>query len=98
MEKQPELLPSCDVVLLSGTTTINGTIDSLLEFCSGAREIVMVGPSTPMYPPGWQGSGITVLAGSCWRRDRKEEIFKLISLAAGIRQLQQHMQKKAVRV
>ena len=36
MEKQPELLPACDVVLLSGTTTINGTIDSLLAHCSGA--------------------------------------------------------------
>ena len=98
MKKQPELLPACDVVLLSGTTTINGTIDSLLAHCSGAREIIMVGPSTPMYPAGWQGSGLTVLAGSCWQRDRKKEIFRLISQAAGIRQLTGFMQKKAVRV
>lgn len=98
MEKQPELLPTCDVVIISGTTTINGTIDSLLAMCSRAREIVMVGPSTPMYPQGWKGSRLTALAGSWWDSEHKEEIFKLISLAAGIRQLQPYMRKKAVAV
>lgn len=98
MEKQPELLPTCDVVIITGTTTINGTIDSLLTMCSRAREIVMVGPSTPMYPQGWQSSRLTVLAGSWWDCEHKDEIFKIISLAGGIRQLQPYMQKKAVAV
>ncbi|NLP36273.1 MAG: DUF364 domain-containing protein, partial [Firmicutes bacterium] len=91
MEKQPELLPTCDIAIISGTTTINGTIDALLKMCSRAREIVMVGPSTPMFPQGWQDSRLTVLAGSWWDNEHKEEIFKLISLAGGIRQLQPYM-------
>ena len=98
MEKQPELLPKCDLVLLSGTTTINGTIDALLEMCEKAREVVMVGPSTPMFPAGWKGSRITRLAGSWWDNDRKEEIFKLISLAGGVQSLASYMRKKCVAV
>ena len=42
---------------------------------------MMVGPSTPMFPQGWQDSRLTVLAGSWWDNEHKEEIFKLISLA-----------------
>ena len=49
MEDQPNLLPSCDVVLITGTTIINGTIDELLNLCKNAREIVLVGSSTPMF-------------------------------------------------
>ncbi|MFA7215854.1 MAG: DUF364 domain-containing protein, partial [Bacillota bacterium] len=98
IEKQPELIPTCDVVILSGTTTVNGSIDGLLELCERAREVIMVGPSTPMFPEGWRGSPMTVLAGSCWDREHKDELFKSISLAGGIRQVKELMQKKAVAV
>jgi uncharacterized protein (DUF4213/DUF364 family) len=98
MEKQQELIPTCDVVILTGTTTINGTIDGLLEMCKKAREVIMVGPSTPMFPKGWQGSRLTVLAGSCWDNRYKDELFKSISLAGGVRQISKYMQKKAVAV
>jgi len=98
MEKQQELIPTCDVVVISGTTTVNGSIDGLLEMCEKAREVVMVGPSTPMFPKGWQDSRVTVLAGSCWDKGNKDELFKSISLAGGIRQISKYMQKKAVAV
>ena len=52
MAQQKKLLPECDVVLLSGTTTINGSIDALVEMCTSAREVVLVGPSSPMYTKG----------------------------------------------
>jgi uncharacterized protein len=97
-EKQQELLPTCDVVILSGTTTINGSIDDLLEMCGKARAIVLVGASTPMFPMGWKGSSLTHLAGSWWDNNHKKEIFKLISLAGGIRSLEKYMRKKAVAV
>ena len=47
------LLPECDVVILTGTSVINGTIDQLLSWCSGAREVSVTGPSTPMYPDSY---------------------------------------------
>lgn len=91
---QPLLLPECDVVILSGTTTTNGTADSLLEMCSGARDVVLVGPSTPMFPAGWAGTRVTRLAGSWWANGHKNEIFRLVSLACGISHLQRFMIKK----
>jgi len=96
MERQPELIPTCDVVILTGTTTVNGSIDGLLDMCEKAREVIMVGPSTPMFPKGWQDSRLTVLAGSCWDKRHKDELFKSISLAGGIMQIKKSMLKKAV--
>ena len=90
-ERQSLLLPECDIVVLTGTTTINGTIDSLLAMCPKAREIVLVGTSTPMFPEGFRGSGVTRLAGAWWKNEDKEAIFKKVTLAGGIRSLSPHM-------
>lgn len=98
MADQPKLLPGCDVVVLSGTTMINQSLEQLLEWCCNAREIIMVGSSTPMYPEGFKGSGVTVLAGSWWDPEKKETLFKKISLAGGIRHISDIMIKKCVRV
>jgi len=88
-ERQPQLLPECDIVILSGTTVINRSIDALLSMCAKSREVVMVGASTPMFPKGWDGSKVTRLAGSWWDNARKNEIFRVISLGGGIRQLKE---------
>jgi uncharacterized protein (DUF4213/DUF364 family) len=98
MEDQPRLLPGCDVVILSGTTMINNTIDEVLKLCQNAREIIMIGSSTPMFSEAFKGTKVTVLAGSWWDSNYKEEIFKSISLACGISYLSRYMIKKAVHV
>ena len=95
--EQPQLLPECDIVILSGTTVINGSIDNLLSMCVKSREVVMVGPSTPMLPQGWADSRVTRLAGAWWENTRKDEIFRRISLAGGIRQLKDFMILKNIR-
>ncbi|NLZ31794.1 MAG: DUF364 domain-containing protein [Firmicutes bacterium] len=97
-KEQPRLLPECDVVLFSGTSLINGTTEKLLKMCSRAREVVMVGSTTPMFPRAFRGTGVTVLAGSWWKSGSKEEIFKKISLAGGISSLREYAIKKSVRV
>lgn len=96
MEDQPRLLPTCDIVILSGTTMINNTIDELLSMCPNAREIIMLGSSTPMFPEAFRDTKITVLAGAWWDGQHKEEIFKKISLACGISYLQEYRIKKAI--
>ena len=98
MEEQSRLLPACDIVILSGTTLINQSLEQLLEWCAKAREIVLVGSSTPMYPEAFKGTGVTRLAGSWWDSEKKDEIFKKISLAGGIRHLSETMIKKSVQV
>ena len=97
-EQQAKLLPKCDVVLLSGTTTINGTLESLLSMCSGAREVVMVGASTPMYAQGFRDTCLTRLAGSWWANNHKQDIFKSIALAGGIMHIRSYMLKKVLTI
>lgn len=98
LEQQPRLLPECDLVLLTGTTMINGSVDGLLKLCSGAREVVMIGASTPIFPAAFADSAVTVLAGSWWQGDHKETLFKKISLAGGMKDVSRYALKKSVRV
>ena len=98
MEEQPRLLLTCDVVLFSGTSLINGTAEDLIKMSPQAREIIMIGSSTPMFPSAFAGTGITVLAGSWWKSSGKAELFKMISLASGISELKEYAIKMAVKV
>ena len=98
MEDQALLLPTCDIVVLSGTTMINDSIDGLLQMCQNAREIIMIGASTPMFPAGFEHTKITVLAGSGWKSSEKNALFKGISLACGISELSAYAIKKSVYV
>jgi len=97
-EKQKDILPSCDLVIISGTALINGTMDELLSMSGNSREIVIVGPSTPMIPKGWSSSGVTRLAGSWWDASHKDDMFRAISLAGGIAHVRKYMIKKAASV
>lgn len=98
MDQQPELLPKCTKMIITGSSTINGSIDSLLEMCQNAQQIAMVGSSTPMFPEGWKDTSVTTLAGSWWKNEEKEMIFQIISRGGGIAHLQPYMQKKIARV
>jgi uncharacterized protein len=59
----PELLPQCGIVLISATALLNGTMDALLDCCSAAREITILGPSTPFVPEVFRDQGVTMLSG-----------------------------------
>ncbi len=98
MCRQEELLPKCNKVIITGSSTINGSIDGLLSMCKGAKEIVMVGSSTPMFADGWKGTGVTALAGSWWKNDCKEPIFREISLGGGIFHVKKYVEQKIVRL
>jgi hypothetical protein len=45
-----ELLPQCSVAIITATTLLNGTIDALLAAAANCREVVVLGPSTPLVP------------------------------------------------
>ncbi len=80
---QAELLPQCDVVIISGTTMINHTTDEILKMCTNAREIALVGFSVPFYPEAYKSSGITAISGIEFRNDCKETLFKKMSRGCG---------------
>jgi len=86
-ERQEELLPQCDLVVITSSSLINGTFSKVISLCSGAREIVLTGASTPMYPQAFEGTKVTVLAGCRWFPQHKREIFTGIAQAASLRQI-----------
>jgi len=94
MDQQPVLLPECTKMIITGSSTINGSIDGLLEMCANAQQIAMAGSSTPMFPEGWKDTKATSLAGSWWPKERKEDIFRIISRGGGIAQLRSIIQHK----
>ena len=63
-ETIPQHLPKCDVVMITATSIINQTIDGVVAHCKNAREVCLVGPSTPMCPEVLGQYHITLLAGS----------------------------------
>ena len=94
MDQQPVLLPECTKMIITGSSTINGSVDGLLDMCTNAQQIAIVGSSTPMFPEGWKDTRVTTLAGSWWPKERKDDIFRIISQGGGIAQLRSIIQHK----
>ena len=81
---QAEVLPTCNIVVSSGTSVVNRTVEALLAMCPSAREFVLTGTSTPMFPTAYKGTCVTSLAGTVWRQDAKDEIVRTIALGGGM--------------
>ncbi len=97
-DREEELLPTCQVVFITSSTLINGTIEQVLTYCKNAREIVMVGSSTPLYPEAFEGTGVTVLAGTHWTSNHRDEILAGVSQCMGMKQLVRFGEKVSLAV
>jgi uncharacterized protein len=78
-----DLLPQCQVVVLSATTILNQTIDGLLDCCKEAREIAILGPSTPFLPEPFRKRGVTILSGV--QVIDGPQVLRVVSEAGGTR-------------
>ena len=85
-----EHLPKCDVVVVTATSIINHTFDEVIKYCGDARQICLVGPSTPLCREIFAGRGVTLLAGSVVTDP--ERMLQIISQGGGTR-----MMKPAIR-
>jgi uncharacterized protein (DUF4213/DUF364 family) len=79
--QESTILSQCDVVILSATSLLNHTFDSLLLQASGAREICVMGPSTPLLPEVFRARGVTLLAGR--QITDANQILRIVSEAGG---------------
>jgi uncharacterized protein (DUF4213/DUF364 family) len=50
-------------VIISATTLINETFDEIVAHTMSAREVILLGPSTPLLPEAFEGTPLTYLAG-----------------------------------
>ena len=92
-ERQAELLPLCDVVLITGSSFLNESFPHVAGLCSRAREVWVIGPSTPMYPLAYADLPVTHIAGMLWQAQYKDEIFKAVSLGAVTKDISQFAKK-----
>ena len=62
-EQADAVLPSADVVLITGTTLLNDTLERLLALCRPAARVVVVGPTVGLLPDAFLRRGVDVLGG-----------------------------------
>jgi uncharacterized protein len=91
-----ELLPQCQVVILSATTILNHTIDGLLELSAAAREIAILGPSTPFVPEIFGRHRVTLLSGL--EVIDPARVLQIVSEGGGTRQFIGATRKLALRL
>jgi len=93
-----ELLPQCSVAIITATTLLNGTIDALLAAAANCREIVLLGPSTPLVREVFANSPrqVTLLAGVVVTN--VEELLRTVARDGGTRDFTASVLKVNVRV
>jgi len=79
------IIGSSDVILISGSTLVNKTIDEILRFGGGAREIVLLGPTASVIPHPLFERGVTAVMGVRIKDPRA--MLRVISEAGGTRQI-----------
>lgn len=94
-EMIPKYLPKCDVVMVTATSLINHTFDDVIRYCDHARDVFMVGPSTPLCPDVFRDYHITVLAGSVVAKPAL--ILPIVSQGGGTRSMKPAIKQVLVR-
>ena len=91
-EKAREVLPQSNVIIISASTLANRTFDELLSLRGTAREVVLLGPSTPLYPASFFERGITAVMGT--RILDPMTMLTIVSEAGGTKKLHQYCGEK----
>ncbi len=95
-ETIPEHLPKCDVVVVTSTSIINQTFEEIMPYCSNARQVCMVGPSTPLCPEVFKRYNVSLLAGVVVKD--KDRIFQVISQCGGTMHMKGAIKQVLVKV
>jgi uncharacterized protein (DUF4213/DUF364 family) len=97
-DRAAEVLPECSVTLITATTIINGSIDELLAAAADCREVVLLGPSTPLVPEVFDTSSgrVTLLAGVVVTN--AEELLSTVTQNGGTRDFKTSVAKVNARV
>lgn len=74
---EKDILPQCNVLIITGVTIVNHTLEPILESCRAAREVVLVGPTASMYPEPFFRRGVTVMGGV--RITDTDRVMKILS-------------------
>jgi uncharacterized protein (DUF4213/DUF364 family) len=75
----PEIVPGADVLLITGSTLINDTLEDLLALARPAAQVTVVGPTVGMLPDAFVARGADIL-GSV-RITRPDDFLDLLAEA-----------------
>ena len=90
-ERAVDLLPSCTVALITSTTLITESLDTLLEAAARCRIVALLGPSTPLLPGAFTGTPATWLSGI--RVTHPKEVLRVVSEGGGTREFSPYVRK-----
>ncbi len=62
-EKASEVVPKADLLVITGTTLINDTLEGLLVMRKPGAEVIVVGPTASMIPDAFFRRGVTTIGG-----------------------------------
>ncbi len=91
-----QILPQCDVVILSATTLINRTLDGLLSLCRNAHDVAVLGPSTPLLPAVFASRRVTILSGV--QVVQPARLLRVVSEGGGTRAFGNAVRKVSLRL
>ncbi len=72
-----KIVPDSDVLLITGQTLVNDTIDELLSFVSPGCQVIVAGPSGGIIPDVLFEKGVSIVGGI--RITRPEIVFNIVS-------------------
>jgi len=79
----PDILPKCDVAILTATSIINETADDLLVHAAQCKYVAMIGPSTPLAAACYTDTPVSCAGGALVRK--KEAMIQAVVEAGGMR-------------
>jgi uncharacterized protein len=76
-EQAAEIVPQADVVLITGSTLVNATLEDLLALARPAARVTIVGPTVGMLPDAFLSRGANVLG--CVQITEPDEFLDLLA-------------------
>lgn len=76
-ERAPQIVPQADVLVTTGTTLLNGSLDELLRLLRPGARAAVIGPTATLIPGPYVRRGVTVVGGT-----RVHAIDELLELLA----------------
>lgn len=95
-EEAKEILPQCQVALITATSIINRTIDDILWLAKECREVAVLGASTPILPEVFSTATVTMLSGVLVKETAG--VLQVVSEGGGMRQFSPYVNKVCLRV
>lgn len=60
----PQVLADCNKIICTGATLLNDSFDTMLDYCAGAEQVALVGPTVGFFPDAVFARGIDIVAGT----------------------------------